>query len=86
MTKTIVLRDEFDAHLRSILVEVMREMGAKMLDADWSVVGSQEREIAKLEFRGKIVDVDSETYIGLSITGDENDVNEIASRVLEKQK
>jgi hypothetical protein len=86
MTKTIILGDEFDDHLRSVLAEVMRDMGAKTLVADWSVVGSQEFETAKLELRGKIVDVESETYVGLSITGDENDVDEIAHRVSEKQK
>ena len=86
MTKTIILGDEFDDHLRSVLVEVMHDMGAKTLVADWSVVGSQEFETAKLELRGKIVDVESETFIGLSITGDANDVDEIAHRVSEKQK
>jgi hypothetical protein len=86
MTKTIVLGNEFDDELRGVLVEVMRDMGARTLDADWSVVGSQELETAKIEFRGKIVNVESETYIGLSITGDENDMDEIANRVLEKQK
>ncbi len=86
MAKTIVLGDEFDDDLRSVLVEVMRDMGAKTVDSDWSVVGSQELETAKLELRGKMVDVESETYIGLSITGDENDVDEIANRVSQKKK
>jgi hypothetical protein len=86
MTKTIVLGNELNQHLRSVLTAVMRDLGAKTLDVDWSVVGSQELETAKLEFRGKIVDVESETYIGLSITGDENDVDEIAHLVSEKQK
>jgi hypothetical protein len=75
---------KFDDHLRSVLVEVMREMGAKTLDADWSLLGSQELATARLEIQGKIVDVESETYMGLSITGDEADVDEIARRVSEK--
>jgi hypothetical protein len=84
MIKTNVLGNESDDRLRRILVEVMREMGAKTLDADWSLVGSQELGTAKLEVRGKIVDVESETYMGLSITGDQNDVDEIANRVSDK--
>ncbi|HEV7694497.1 MAG TPA: hypothetical protein VGO52_26915 [Hyphomonadaceae bacterium] len=86
MTKTILLGDEFDDHLRSVLVEVMRDMGTRTLDADWSVVGSQELGTAKLELRGRIVVVESETYIGLSITGDDNEVDEIANRISEKRK
>jgi hypothetical protein len=86
MTKIVVLGNEFEDDLRSNLVEVMREMGAQTLDADWSLVGSQELATAKLKLRGKIGEVDSETYMGLSITGDEDDVDEIAGRVSAKRK
>jgi hypothetical protein len=81
MTKTKILGAEFDQHLRSILVEVLRDMGARTLDADWSVVGSQELETVKFELQGRTIDVEAETYMGLSITGAENDVDEIANRV-----
>jgi len=61
-------------------------MGAKKLEEKWGVAGSQEVELTKLELRGKIIDMESETYIGLSITGDEHDVDEIAKRVAEVLK
>jgi hypothetical protein len=64
----------------------MRDMGAKKLEEKWGVAGSQEVELTKLELRGKIIDMESETYIGLSITGDEHDVDEIAKRVAEVLK
>lgn len=81
MTKTKILGPEFDQRLRRILVEVLRDIGAKVLDADWSVVGSQELETVKFELQGRTIEVEAETYIGLSLTGDESDVDEIAHRV-----
>jgi hypothetical protein len=81
MRKTIVLGAEFDENLRRTLVQLMRELGATTLDSDWSLVGSQDVASAKLEVRGRIIEVVSETYMGLSITGDEADVNEIAARI-----
>jgi hypothetical protein len=86
VTKAIVLGDESDSHLRSILGKVMRDMGAKTLEEEWGVGGSVELETVKLELRGKIVVLKSETYVGLSITGDEHDVDEIAKRVAEMLK
>ena len=86
MTKTVVLGTEFDESLRRMLAEVMRELGATALDTSWGLAGSQERATAKLEIRGKVVDVESETYVGLSITGDEDVVDEIAGRVLQKRQ
>jgi hypothetical protein len=81
MIKTIVIGDESDSHLRSILGKVMRDMGAKTLEENWGVVGLIELETVKLELRGKIIDMEAETHSGLSITGDEHDVDEIAGRV-----
>jgi hypothetical protein len=81
MTKTVILGTEFDEPLRSILPEVMRELGARTLNTSWGVGGSQELATAKAEIRGKVVDVESETYVGLSITGDDDLVDEIAGRV-----
>jgi hypothetical protein len=86
MTKTIVLGDEHDSHLRSILGKVMRDMDAKTLEEKWGVGGSQEVETVKLELRGKIIVLESETYIGLSITGDEHDLDEVAKQVAEMLK
>src|SRR5450631_2076091 len=86
MTKTIVLGDEHDSHLRSVVGKVMRDMGAKKLEEKWGVAGSQEVEATKLELREKIIELEAETYIGLSITGDEQDIDEIAKRVAEVLK
>jgi hypothetical protein len=83
MTKTIVLGDESDSYLRSILGKVMRDMGAKTIEEKWGVGGSVELETVKLELRGKIIVLESETNTGLSIAGDEHDVDEIAKRVAE---
>jgi hypothetical protein len=86
MIKTIIIGDESDSHLRSILGKVMRDMGAKTLEENWGVVGLIELETVKLELRGKIIGQESETHCGLSITGDDHDVDEIAKRVAEMLK
>jgi hypothetical protein len=86
MTKTVILGDEFDDHLRSVVAKVMRDMGAKTINEKWGVAGSIELETVTLEFRGKSIVLESETHSGLSISGDVNDVDEIAKRVAEMLK
>ncbi len=86
MVKTIILGDDFDERLRPALREVMRELGATTLATSWDVAGNVELATAKLQLNGKIVDVESENHSGLSISGDDHEVDEIARRVAEKLK
>lgn len=86
--------DESDNALRRAFRDVTREMDAKLLDQNWvvaggaktrnekwGVAGSIELETVTLELRGTTVVLESETHSGLSITGDEHDVDDIAERI-----
>lgn len=84
MTKTIVPGDDFDERLRPALRAVMRELGAITLTTSWDAAGNVELATAKMQLHGKIVDVESENHSGLSISGDDHEVDEIAGRVAEK--
>jgi hypothetical protein len=86
MSKRITLGDEYDEDLRDALVNVLKGLGVKPIDSDWAAAGSQELETFKFELNGHTLCVEAETYIGLSLSGDEVLVNEIAKRVEEGRK
>ena len=79
MTKTVIPGDEFGDHLRRLLAKVMHDVGAKTLNEKWGVAGSIELETVTLELRGT-------THSGLSITGDEHDVDDIAEQSQTKEQ
>lgn len=81
MEKTIVLGAEYDDGLRSLLLNTLKEMGAAPLDSDWAAVGSQEVEESSFDIDGKIVRVEAETYIGLSISGEAMQIDMIVDRL-----
>ena len=83
LTKTICLGNEYDDRLREALVEVLRAMGAVALDGApfWGVGGSQVVEIERLEIDGRPLSIEAETYMGLSIVGEAELVEEVARRV-----
>lgn len=81
MTRTVILGPEYDSALRSALADVLRQMGAQLEHRKWGVGGSQELETLKVVLRGRQLEVEAETYIGLSLTGDEELVNEIEQMV-----
>lgn len=81
MTKTATLGDEFDADLKTRLVEKMKALGAKPVSSQWSVAGSQELNSFSVTLEGEVLDIVSETYVGLSISGPDELVDEIAGWV-----
>jgi hypothetical protein len=81
MTTTVVLGDEYDQHLRAVLVQVLLQLGAVLENRNWVVAGSQEVETFLWQLAGQDITVEAETYMGLSISGDENTINDIAQRV-----
>ena len=80
MPKTVNLGAESDQELRTILIDVLRELGGSVIHKEWGVAGSQDVE-ALVVVRDRRITVEAETYIGLSVTGDETIVDEIAGRV-----
>lgn len=83
MQKTIVLGDEFDDDLKSHLIEKLKDMGANPVSSDWGMVGSQEMEFLAIRLHDQIVEIESETFVGLSISGPDEIVDEIATSLAE---
>jgi hypothetical protein len=80
----VVLGDEYDDKLRRALLDTLREFSAQPIDHSYGVGGSQEIETFEIEIEGESIKVESETYVGLSIAGDERVVNRIAARVRQR--
>lgn len=81
MTKTMILGQERDQNLRDTLMEVLRQLGASIVSRNRAVAGSQEIETVVLQLAGKEITIEAETYVGLSITGDEKVINEVSEHV-----
>jgi hypothetical protein len=79
MRKTVVLGDEFDDGLAARLIANLKASGAIQRSSDWSLAGSQEIRSLSVRIGSEIVEISSETYVGLSISGPEDIVDEIAS-------
>ena len=80
-TNKLVLGKEYDEALRIALISILRELGGSSKDSQWLVGGSQELDIVEVDIQGRIVTVEAETYVGLSISGDADIVDEVAARV-----
>lgn len=79
---TRILGSEFDDSLRERLMEVLRELGATPLgQAERLVVGSQDLELLDLTVDGRTLRVESETYIGLSISCPSDLVETVAQQI-----
>ena len=79
--KTIVLGEEHDDALRCALRLVLVNNGATGIDASWGVGGSQEIEKIQVRFGSDLITIESETYIGLTISGPQLAIDDVASQV-----
>lgn len=79
--KTINLGDEFDDALRDMLRIVLLKNQAVGVDKLWGVGGSQEIEVLQVRLGDELVTIESETYIGLTISGEKSLVEKIAKEV-----
>lgn len=69
-TLTVILGDEFDDGLRVKLLEALRQLGAITTNpASKVLAGSQELEELDVQVDGELLHIEAETYIGLSISG-----------------
>lgn len=82
--KTINLGDEYDEKLREALRTVLVKKGAICNDKSWGVGGSQEIERIEVKLGEETVMVESETFIGLTITGLDEIVECLAQEVREQ--
>jgi len=81
---TVVLGAEHDERLRTALKEVLLALGGSVRHHDCGVGGSQELETLEVEVDGHRVTVESETYVGLSITGPSELVHRVQRMIHER--
>lgn len=65
---TVVLGNEWDAELGAALRRALGGMGAVQVEGSWGVGGSQEVSSARWSLEGVSIQVEAETYVGLSVT------------------
>jgi hypothetical protein len=80
--KTVILGSEYDDSLREVLRNVLMQLGGKGFSCDWGVGGSQEIERTQVQLGANRVIIEAETYIGLSIRGPSELVNQIRDIVM----
>lgn len=81
---TVVLGDEFDESLRERLIDVLRKADAcQPARGDRFTVGSQDLEELDVEIGGRVLHIEAETYVGLSITGPADLVEQVRQLVLQ---
>lgn len=81
MSVTKVLGSEHDRAVAKALQRVLGDMGAENVSWDWGVAGSQELTTLKVTLNGQPLTIEAETYVGLSVTGHAQTVEDIAARV-----
>lgn len=82
--RTLKLGEEFDEAARQALHQVLLDLNASMVDEKWGIGGSQEIETVTVRIEERELLVEAETYIGLTITGDDDLVTVVANLVSEK--
>lgn len=80
--KTVLLGSEGDNELRVHVKQALEKMGAKYIDGSWGLVGSQVIETFDFAIGEERLRLESETYIGLSLTGPADLVDKLSSLVL----
>jgi len=79
------LGDEYDNSLRESLINVLKDLGGLVKSHDWGLGGSQEIEMLEVKINDYVITVESETYIGLSISGDADIIEKIVKILNEKK-
>jgi hypothetical protein len=75
---TKIVGDEFDDKLKARLVELLKGMGGSFSNSSSAIAGSQEIAKVLVTLGSQQIEIESETFIGLSISGDQRLVEDIA--------
>lgn len=73
--KTVLLGDEFDEKLIDSLSKSLQENGAILKNKLREIAGSQDYSCYEFVFQGAVLELEMETYFGVSVTGNESDVD-----------
>lgn len=76
--RTVNIGKEYDENLLHRLELVLKEMGGSQVSEHSSVVGSQDLWIKKVQIGDQVLEIESETYVGVTITGPEDLVEAVA--------
>ncbi len=79
MKKKLILGDEYDEALRHAVMAELAALGATVEAHQWGLGGSQIIQTTKLRLGKDSLVVESETYVGLSISGPARVVERVAS-------
>ncbi len=79
---TIKLGPETDGDLFERLRTAIIDPGGSITDSDWVLGGSQEITTYKIVLPAGTFEAVAETYVGLSLLGDETLVSPLAQRVM----
>lgn len=82
MHKTIILGSEHDKAIWLALKSVLTEMRGTIQDSSWGVGGSQELTSFEVIVDGRNIKIESETYVGISLSGDSDLVDQIKSEMI----
>ena len=81
---TVILGREFDDPLREKLMNVLRQLGAKPVKStERYVTGSQDLQLFDVILNEQLLHIESETYIGLSISGPNDLVQQVRRLVIQ---
>lgn len=83
-TVTTVIGNEYDEHIREALRDTLIDLGAEGELNLRGVAGSQDIESGEIKIDGRSLVVESETYVGLSLTGAEDLVRLVATEVAKR--
>lgn len=81
MHKTVILGSEYEEVVWQALRSVLKDLGGAVRDSSWGVGGSQELTSADVIIGGQCITVESETYVGISVSGDSDLVDQIQAAV-----
>ena len=79
--KTLVLGNEYDDALRRALMDSLASMGAEVAARQWGLGGSQTLETTNVYVGKDKLVVQSETYVGLTVTGEARLVDRLQALV-----
>lgn len=84
MKKKVTLGTEYDDVVRAALKQVLVALHAASGGQRWAMGGSQEIETMEVLVGEQQLTVESETYVGLTISGEEDLVDSVAALVRAK--
>ncbi|MFN3807230.1 hypothetical protein [Asticcacaulis sp.] len=67
--KSVALGNEYDTELALRIRQTLKALKAKRVGAWWGLGGSQEILSATYKIKGQKINFESETYLGVTLTG-----------------